>query len=284
MSKQANPPRAWVPWAVGGAAVVGVTAATYGIARAALRPDCSSAGDEGGEIEGVRYLERMRGDAAPGERVPMVVVLHAKDGTPEGYASGMSGIGRARLILPEGGYPTSGFRWFPEGLLATLDGGFSPTELRTWKEAGDRLARFVKAIARCRPTAGSPIVTGSSQGGEMALVMAAQHRGEIAGTVVVNGDMPAALWHRRMAPTIMIHGTGDTTVPFASAQEHALRVIDEGAPIRFEDFASPGHEITSAMGKAWREAVGEFVAQQGLRNEASAVTRTVPPVSHGPER
>ncbi len=63
----------------------------------------------------------------------------------------------------------------------------------------------------------------------------------------------------------MIHGTGDTTVPFATAQEHAQRVIDEGAPIRFDPYPSPGHEITSAMGKAWREAVGEFVAQQAAR-------------------
>lgn len=260
-----NPDRRWVPWAVGGAAAVGVTAATYGIAWAALRPDCSGATDEGGEVAGVRYLERMRGDAAPGERVPMVVVLHAKDGTPEGYAGGMSGIGRARLILPEGGYATGGFRWFPAGLLATIEDGFTPAELREWKDAGDRLARFVKAIARCRPTAGDPIVTGASQGGEMALVLAAQHRRAIAGSVVVNGDMPEALWHGRMAPTVMIHGTGDTTVPFATAQEHALAAADTGAPIRFEDYPSPGHEITGAMGKAWREAVADFVAQQAAR-------------------
>ncbi len=257
--------RRWVPWAVGGAAAVGVTAATYGLARAALRPDCSGATDDGGEVEGVRYLERMRGDAGSGERVPMVVVLHAKDGTPAGYAGGMGGIGRARLILPEGGYATSGFRWFSTGLLATLEDGFSPAELREWKEAGDRLARFVKAIARCRPTSGDPIVTGASQGGEMALVMAAQHRRDIAGVVVVNGDMPEALWHRRMAPTVMIHGTGDTTVPFAIAQEHAQQAADAGAPIRFDSFSSPGHEITNAMGKAWREAVGEFVTQQAAR-------------------
>jgi len=261
-----NPTRpTWVPWAVGSAVVVGVTAATYGIARAALRPNCSGAMYEGGEVAGVRYLERMRGDAEPDERVPMVVVLHSKDGTPAGYAAGMSGIGRARLILPEGGYPNGGFRWFPEGLLATLADGFSTAELRAWKDAGDRLARFVKAIARCRPTAGEPIVTGASQGGEMALVMAAQHRGDIAGAVVVNGDMPQALWHRRMAPTVMIHGTGDTTVPFAQAQENATRAADDGAPIRFDDYPSPSHEITPTMGKAWREAVGDFVTQQAAR-------------------
>lgn len=257
------PARRWVPWVAGaGAAAVGLGAA--GLAYAFSGPDCSGVGEDGGTLEGVPYLERMRGGADPSEVVPMVVLLHARDATPEGYASGMNGIGRARLIVPQGGVesPIRGYMWFPEGLKATLADGFSNAEAHAWAQHAERLARFVKAIARCRPTAGKPIVTGASSGGEMALVMATQHRRLVGGAVAVNGDMPPGLWRNSMAPTVMINGTGDTTVPFATAQQNAASAAERGAPVSFEAFTSSGHDLTGAQTKAWRDRVEAFVAQQ----------------------
>jgi phospholipase/carboxylesterase len=259
--------RRWIPWVAGaGAAAAGLVGAVA-VARAATRPDCSVASVGEGVLEGVPYLERMRGDAAQGDRVPMVVLLHAKDGTPGGYASGMGGIGPARLVLPQGGYdsPQGGYRWFPKGLLATLDDGVTPAEIDEWVRAADRLERFVRAMAACRPTAGKPILTGSSQGGEAALVVSTLHRRSIAGVVAVNADMPAALWDGKMAPTVMLHGTGDTTVPFAQAQENAAYAAERGAQIRFVPYPSPGHELTAAQTKAWRAEVAAFVQQQSTR-------------------
>lgn len=256
--------RRWIPWIAGaGAAAAGLVGGAA-VVRAATRPDCSGATDEGGTVEGVPYLERMRGGAASSDRVPMVVILHPRDATPQGYASGMSGIGPARLVIPQGGYdsPFGGYMWFPKGILATLEGGFTEAELREWTDAAARLERFMTALAQCRPTAGLPIVTGSSMGAEMALVMATIHRRRVGGAVAVNGDMPEGLWSRKMAPTVMIHGTGDTTVPFAQAQEHATWAAENGAPIRFEPFTSSGHNLTPAMTAAWRARVGDFVAQQ----------------------
>jgi predicted esterase len=258
--------RRWIPWIAGaGAAAAGLLGGTA-IVRAATR-DCSGATDEGGTVEGVPYLERMRGGAASADRVPMVVLLHPRDATPAGYASGLNGIGRARLVVPQGGYdsPYGGYLWFPKGLLSTLGDGFDSVELRQWKDAQDRLERFVTALARCRPTAGEPIVTGSSQGAEMSLVMATLARRRIGGAVAVNGDMPTELWGGRMAPTVMLHGTGDTTVPFATAQQHATDAIARGAPLRFESFPSSGHTLTNAQTQAWRDEVEAFVTQQASR-------------------
>lgn len=244
------------------AAVVTGSLVGLGIARAARRPDCSTALPEGGELEGVRYLERLRGGAGADEAVPMVVVLHSLGGRPEGYAGGMGGIGKARLILPEGEYDSgSGKSWFGKGLHKVVDDGNTPEDLQIWRDAGDRLSRFLSAVTRCRPTAGKPIVTGASQGGEMSLLMATEHRRQIHGAVVVNGDMPAPLWSGRMAPTVMLHGTGDTTVPFEWAQEHANWAIDNGAPLSFKSFSSPGHEVTSAESKAWIGAVKDMVSE-----------------------
>jgi predicted esterase len=255
--------RRWVPWvAAAGAAAAGLGAA--GIAYAFGGPDCSGVGEDGGTAEGVRYLERMRGGASSSERVPMVVLLHARDATPEGYASGMNGIGRARLIVPEGGFesPIHGYMWFPAGLKATLEGGFDNAESHAWAQHAERLARLVKTLARCRPTLGKPIITGASSGGEMTLVMATQHRRLLGGAVAVNGDMPSGLWRPNMAPTVMLNGTRDTTIPFAAAQQNAAWAAERGAPVSFEAFTSSGHDLTGAQTKAWRDRVEAFVAQQ----------------------
>jgi phospholipase/carboxylesterase len=260
-----NPPAAWwrspyflIPAAIGVGTLVGV-----GIAHARPYP-CPPLGADGDVLEGVRYLERMRGGAAPDEAVPMVVVLHSLGGTPEGYAGGMGGIGRARLILPEGEYDRdSGKSWFGKGLHKVVDAGNTPADLQIWRDAGDRLARFIDAVRQCRPTVGDPIVTGSSQGGEASLLLATEHRDLVHGAVVVNGDMPGPLWDPKMAPTLMIHGTGDTTVPYAWAKAHAEDMVARGAPLRFETFSSPGHDVTAAESKAWIAGVRDMVAEIG---------------------
>jgi phospholipase/carboxylesterase len=255
------------PWAVVPAALAGGTAVGVGIVQLVSgRARCVSATSTGGVIEGVRYLERIRGDAESEDELPMVLVLHSLGGRPEGYAGGMGGIGRARLILPEGEYVSgTGKSWFGKGLHQVVDGGNTDADVNVWRDAGDRLARFIDAITRCRPTVGKPIATGSSQGAEAALVLANDHRHKIHGAVAVNGDMPEPLWRSRMAPTVMINGIGDKTVPFAWAQEHAMTAINDGAPLSFTPFPSTGHDVTAAMGKAWIASVRAMVSEVGAK-------------------
>jgi phospholipase/carboxylesterase len=260
-----NPATSWwrSPYFLVPATIAAGTLLGVGIVHA-MPYRCPPLGPQGGVLEGVRYLERMRGGASPDEEVPMVVVLHSLGGTPEGYAGGLGGIGKARLILPEGQYDKdSGKSWFGKGLHAVVEAGNTPEALQIWRDAGDRLARFIDAIRQCRPTLGDPIVTGSSQGGEASLLIATEHRHLVHGAVVVNGDMPEPLWSRKMAPTLMIHGTGDTTVPYAWAKAHAEAVIAQGAPLRFESYPSSGHDVTKAESKEWISGVRDMVAEIG---------------------
>jgi len=259
-----NPPRPWwrTQWLVVPAVVAAGLALGVGVVAAASRRSCPALVSEGGTIEGVRYLERMRGGASSTDAVPMVILLHSLTGSPEGYASGMNGIGPARLILPEGGYEVgSGSSWFPRGIKTTVQDGNDPAEMEAWRVAGERMARFVDTISHCRPTVGKPVVTGSSQGGEMALLLANEYRRMVAGSVVVNADLPEPLWTRRMAQTIWLHGTGDTTVPYELAKAHADDALDRGQPVTFESFQSPGHELTGALQSAWIAAVRDMVEQ-----------------------
>ena len=166
MTRRRNPPWYRSPWTIGTVVVGAGGLLGVGVVRAATRRvDCSGVGPEGGTVAGVRYLERLRGGASSDERLPMVIVLHGLGGTPEGYAGGFGGIGKARVILPQGAYEGGGgFKWWEHGLHDIVLHG-SQSDIDEWNAASARLSEFIRQITRCRPTLGKPIVTGSSQGG-----------------------------------------------------------------------------------------------------------------------
>lgn len=248
------------PWFVVPAVASAATIATVATVSAAMRStDCTQIGSGGGTIAGVPYLERLRGGADPNERLPMIIVLHGLGGTPDGFAGGFGGVGKARLILPQGAYQGGGgFEWWKRGLHdITLDE--QPGDVEQWNAASARLSEFIRQVAQCRPTIGRPILTGASQGGEATLLVATQHRKQISYAVAVNGDMPPNFWYANMTPTLMMNGTGDETVPFAWAQAHAQAMIERGAPLEFRSFPSTGHAITSEMSQAWIAALRDRV-------------------------
>lgn len=248
------------PWFVIPAVAGATTVAAIATVSAAMRSaDCTQVGSSGGTIAGVPYLERLRGGASPNERLPMVILLHSLGASAEGFSGMLGGIGKARLILPQGAYKGSGgFKWWERGLHdIVLDE--RPGDVEQWNAASSRLSRFIREVTRCRPTIGKPIITGSSQGGEATLLVATQHRKQVSYAVAVDGDMPPQFWYADMAPTLMINGTGDTTVPYAWAQAHAQGMIERGAPLEFRSFPSSGHAITSTMSSAWISAVRDRV-------------------------
>ncbi len=273
-------PQPWYrsPWAMGAGVVIG------GIAAGALlaggvrlaqrlgraRADCTEVGSGGGVINGIRYLERIRGGADPNAALPMVLVFHSKGARPEGFAAGFGGIGPARLILPEGPYATQGGgrKWWVEGIKSAVREGNMAEATAQWQHASDQIANFVDQITQCRPTLGKPIITGSSQGGEMTLLVASTEPRRVYKGVAVASYLLEPFWTSRMAPVDMLHGTGDRTVPFSWAKQYAEHMMARGAPLTFTAFSSPGHGVTSQMSRAWIGRLRELV-DEVHRGEAS---------------
>lgn len=250
--------------ALGGVALgFGLGAAVHRFIIEPLRVDCSLVGAGGGEVAGVPYLERMRGGAHPDEAVPMVVLFHSLGASPEGHSRMLANIGRARLILPEGAYRASGAgrKWWELGVKAGVNQ--DPEGARQqWQGAADRAAEFVRQIARCRPTVGDPVLTGSSQGGEMTLLLASEHPRLVQSGVAVSSYLLEPFWNAHgMAPVRMIHGRGDRTVPYAWAKDYAQQMVNQGAPVTWKDYASPGHAVTKEMSNDWIASVRGEVAR-----------------------
>lgn len=240
-------------------------AAVHRVWRPPLPPaDCSRVADKDGVIAGVPYLERMRGGAEPHEAVPMVVVFHSRGASPRGYTGMLRGIGKARLIIPTGAYEgkQGGHLWFELGVKA---GETEDPEgaAQQWRQAAERMAEFLRQVVQCRPTVGRPVLTGSSQGGEMTLLMASTHPDLAHSGVAVSSYLLRPFWTDDMVPVHMIHGTGDRTVPYDWAREYYEAVKAEGAPVSFDSYPSSGHSVTSEMGSAWIASVREQVQRTG---------------------
>ncbi len=261
-------PRSWSPLARAAAAAgvlgglaVGFAALTRGRSPSVRRPsparepDCNLVTPTGGTVAGIEYLERIRGNADPESKLPMVIAFHSRGATAAGMTGMLKGIGPARLIIPKGPHRTAGGGnvWWTVAIRDDED-----DVADAFLEMGDKMAAFIYDIVRCRPTEGRPIVTGSSQGGEMAYLMTNVYPDLVRGGVAVAGWIPEPLWNVDMAPTLGLHGDRDNTVPYAWAKEFADTMIAEGADMRFETFDS-AHGVSSAMSQAWREGIKELL-------------------------
>lgn len=95
----------------------------------------------------------------------------------------------------------------------------------------------------------------------MALLMASRFPTQVKGAVAVAAYLLPPFWNPSMAETVMIHGTGDNTVPYAWAKDFADAMRAQGSAVEFLSFSAQGHTITSPMSKAWIEAVRAGLAR-----------------------
>lgn len=217
--------------------------------------DCSGVGVGAGTVEGITYLETMRGGAKPDDRVPMVVVFHSRGAPPTGAASFPGLKGPARVIRPEGPKTLGNLpSWF------TLPS--STADQAAWaadmKQVSDQMAKFLSTMIACRPTIGLPVVTGSSEGGHMAYLMASRYPHLVRGAVAVLGYLPQQHWNRGMAQTVGLHGTQDNTVPYARTAQFWSAMKSQGAKLTTSSFPS-GHSVSGGIATAWTSAVNQML-------------------------
>jgi predicted esterase len=220
--------------------------------------DCSTIGPNGGTLNGIKYLETVRGGSDASVPMPMVVVFHSRGATAQGAASFPGLAGPTRIIRPSGFNKTEqgGNTWFtrssktdPEGLTQEM------------KQRAQELQAFIGALMRCRPTTGRPIVTGSSEGGHVSYLLASEAPGLVAGAVALLGYVPPGIWNSQMAPTVGLHTTGDNTVPYARTQAYWDAMKQAGASLETQTWAG-GHSVVPGMGTTWRAAVQAMAESQ----------------------
>lgn len=211
-----------------------------------------------GELAGFRYLERVTLGVDQNAALPMIVLFHSRGSHPENHA-GMfyESLGvPVRVILPEGPNPLGSHRSWTKRASRTPDQDAWTDEL---EDLGEDIAHFLHDAVACRPTVGRPVVTGSSEGGHVAYLMASLYPDMVSGAVAVAGYLPEELWDASMAPTVGLHGTDDTAVPYRRTEQYWKTMEAEGAPITYRSFPGVGHGVPSSVSRAWRDALRSMV-------------------------
>jgi phospholipase/carboxylesterase len=209
-----------------------------------------------GNLAGFDYIEFATGGASLSDRLPMVIFFHSRSTDPQGLAHHIADIpARARVVMPYGRLGEQYRRWW-EGRAKDEDQETLADDVA--RESRD-MAEFVREAQRCMPTEGAPVVTGHSQGGMMAMAVAAAAQDAVKAAVPVSGWLPTKLWPPDIAPTYAIHGTNDKTMNYDRTKDFVERASGSGLPIQLESIEGHGHGLSGELKTVWLQTVNGLI-------------------------
>lgn len=179
-------------------------------------------------------LELITGGASPSDPLPLVVALHGRGDTADGFTRAFRDMPtRARVVLLRAPIrENDGDAWFT----------FQHED--TWRHVADdldaqcdRIVATVDALLAAHPSPTPPVLTGFSQGAMIAYAMALRHPARFAALFPVSGVFLTELWSRDHAdpahapPIVAFHGSRDEIIPLdadrdaiADLERHGIHV------------------------------------------------------------
>jgi phospholipase/carboxylesterase len=198
------------------------------------------------------FIEVVTGGARAEDSLPLVIALHGRGDTAEGFATLFRQLpARARVAILRPPHDWGGGQaWFL--------GGWGPTDKRPAVAAellahADRVVATADAIRASRPTRGKPVVMGFSQGGMLAWAVAVKHPRAFAAAFPVAGFFfPEMLDRTRidaaaMPPIVAFHGGADRLVSVDEDRQGAQLLQKRGARVDLRIHPGVGHELPPAM-------------------------------------
>jgi predicted esterase len=243
--------------------LLGAAAAFLFLGKGGGSADCSQVGPDGGTVAGIKYYEFRTPGASQGDELPMLIVFHSL-GTADSFliSAGKSRVnstkGPVRVIVPASPRTIGTkklYSWFGSLRAGSKD---QAALSEMMQQAGREMNDFISQITRCLPTKGKPVVSGTSQGGSMAYLMATLYPRRVSGAAPLAGWLPKDLWDTNMAPTIAGHGTQDDVVDYENTAEYWSIMDQYGAPIRYKSF-NTGHNVKGGMWGYMNNAVNELL-------------------------
>ncbi len=209
---------------------------------------------------GIWYAEVVLGDVDPETPLPLVVMLHGLGDRPRIPGGPFGGTSTPlRAIIPRGPLRRGdGYAWVPFRVRDE-----QPEELAAaLTEVAEQLVELIRHVSHTRPTLGTPIVTGFSQGGLLTWAAALV-------TDQVGLAMPLAAWvppplmpsgmapdEPRPPPMRSMHGTEDRIVPIDPTRRVVAELRTIGYDVVLEEFEGVAHTMTpemNALFESWLE-------------------------------
>ncbi|MFT5586690.1 MAG: phospholipase/carboxylesterase [Cognaticolwellia sp.] len=192
----------------------------------------------------------------PDRQQAIVVGLHGRGAHPSSFSRVLDGaVGDYRALLPLA--PTrqgQGGTWFGGSLAGdpTLYG----------LGIAERAASLAAWIQEESPT-GQAVVFGFSQGGMLAMALAAYHPEKVQGAVAMGGLWPDASppVEGPRPPVRILHGEADPVVDAGGAISAALRFEEAGYPTELTLYPGVVHSVPPEMRAQLHAAIAEFLGQ-----------------------
>ena len=234
------------------------------LALAMLLGACGSAQPPAPTSAVLDSLELMTGGASSTDTVPLVVALHGRGDTADGFTRAFREMPTpARVVLLRA----------PIHEGASGDAWFTFQHIDTWTHVAedvdtlcDRLVATVDAIEAAHPSRGRPVLTGFSQGAMITYAMALRHPARFAALYPVSGVLITELYRHdhadpAMAPPIVaFHGTRDEIIPIASDREAIAMLEERGIHVELRP-----HDATHWLDGEMRADLWTVIAAQLAR-------------------
>jgi phospholipase/carboxylesterase len=175
------------------------------------------------------YLELLTGGAQASDTLPLVVALHGRGDTADGFTRAFRDMPTpARVVLLRA----------PIHEGESGDAWFTFQHVDTWQHVADdvdvlcdRVVATVDAIEAAHPSRGRPMLTGFSQGGMITYAMALRHPDRFGALYPVSGILITELYRHDHAdpahtpPIVAFHGTRDEIIPI-DADREAIQTLE----------------------------------------------------------
>lgn len=200
------------------------------------------------EPSGLTSIQVVTGGASDAEPLPLVIALHGNGGDPATFSQLAAGFEhKARFIFPRGPYALGkGRAWVQPR------GGDAMARLNL-KSSADAVAALADEIAASKATKGKAIVTGFSQGGVVAFLVAARQPERVDAVVPMGAWLPRFAWPEAKRflgnrPILRaLNGTDDEVTEPGDVRRSVvkLRMLKLDATVRL--YSGAAHEISPAM-------------------------------------
>jgi phospholipase/carboxylesterase len=224
------------------------------------------------------YVEIVTGGAAPDAELPLILALHGRGDTADGFAHLWTTLpAPARVAILRAPHPWGpGQAWFL-GARAHVEN--RPAIAVELLALADRVAATADAIRAARPTRGRPVVMGFSQGGMLAWAVAVEHPGTFAAAFPVAGFLfPEMLDRVRVDPRalpriVAFHGDADPLVSVEEDRRGARLLETRGARIDLRVYPGVQHELPPAMRQELFAEMSRALAPEARPSDANSARR-----------
>lgn len=216
---------------------------------------CPTLSPGAGHLAGYDYIEFATGGASLDDSLPIIFFFHCRGCNPTELANQLSGLSvRARVVMPSA-EAASNPKWFELKARSEDQQGLA-AEMGAEAKG---MVRFIEEANQCLGGVGAPVITGHSQGGMLALAVAAAAPALVKAAVVASGWIPTPLWPQALPPTTLIHGMNDHTVDYARTADFVARASDAGLPISLIPIQGQGHGLGGDLKTSWVNLVDSSI-------------------------